>query len=277
MILKDIKGNDKIIARLSEAARRGNISHAYIFEGDSCVDKLQIANCFIKAILCESHRGEGCDSCRTCQRIEHGNNEDIFYAEAEGASLKDEVISEMQNRLRRKPYESDRNIAVIKDADSMTVRAQNRLLKTLEEPEAGTVIILLSENTENLIPTILSRCITFRFNPFGTPGYAAMSGSADEIIEMILEQRPFYSLKAKLSDVTGDKDASVTREKAYQLLDAMEIVYGDLAVGKHRSSRLYRKTDIYRAVEAIEQARRDLQLGVNTAYALKNMVIRIGG
>lgn len=52
----------------------------------------------------------------------------------------------------------------MEDADTMTLRAQNRILKTLEEPPAGTVIMLLSENTENLIRTIVSRCAVIRLS-----------------------------------------------------------------------------------------------------------------
>ena len=79
------------------------------------------------------------------------NHEDIFYVRKDGNSIKDENMSALQERLKNKPL-GERNIAIVEDADTMTLRAQNRILKTLEEPPSGTVIILLSENTE-------SRCV----------------------------------------------------------------------------------------------------------------------
>ena len=76
--------------------------------------------------------------------VELSEDEDIAWAVRPNAYL-------LQERLSKKPYYGDRNIAIIKDADTMTAKAQNRLLKTLEEPHPGTVIILLSKNILNKI------------------------------------------------------------------------------------------------------------------------------
>ena len=70
----------------------------------------------------------------------HGNYEDFHFVESDGMSVKDEQICKVQSDIRKKPME-ERHMAVIKDADTMTLRAQNRLLKTLEEPFEGTVMI----------------------------------------------------------------------------------------------------------------------------------------
>ena len=281
MLLKDIKGNEKLTQRLSTVIKKGNISHAYIFEGDSCVDKRLIANCFIKAVLCEERPGEGCDHCRSCLRIEHGNHDSIFYVEKTESTTKNDAVLEMMAELQKKPYEGERNFAVIEEADSMTRAAQNSILKTLEEPQPGTVIILLSENSQNLLPTVRSRCVSCRFNPFGTPEYAALSEKAEKLAEMIGQKRPFYEIRSFVAELTGDtgkeKDKTAVREKSLNLLDALELVYGDMAKDETKSSRLYRKADIYRAVEAIEEARREVRSFVKPSYALNNMVLRIGG
>ena len=281
MLLKDIKGNEKLTARISSAIKQGNISHAYIFEGDACVDKRSIAEAFIKAVLCEERPGEGCDRCRSCRRIEHGNHDDVYYFGEDIGSLKNEEIIEMESELRKKPNEGDRNFAVILRADAMTRSAQNSILKTLEEPQPGTVIILLSENEQKLLPTVRSRCVMFKFRPFGTPEYAALSAQAEKLAGMLRLKRPFYEMKALLYAVSADsgkeKDKETVRSNTLQFLDALEVLYGDLAKGRHPDSTLYRKTDIYRAVEAIEEARQDVRAFVNPAYALNNMVLRIGG
>jgi len=271
MTFDDIKGNDKLIARLKNIALCGNISHAYIFEGDTCIDKVLVAECFIKAVLCPEEKGVGCDRCSTCNKISHGNHEDILYVEADGRSIKDEVIIDLQEKLRKRPLIGERNIAIIKDADTMTPRAQNRLLKTLEEPAGNAIIILLSENIENLIATILSRCVVYRLQYFGTDAYAEIIESAGQLADMMLKGEPFYQVKVKLSEFTE------SRESGYRLLDALERIYGDLATKDSDKSKLYRKEEIYRAVASIEQARRNLQRGIGVGYALKNMIIEIGG
>jgi DNA polymerase III delta prime subunit len=269
MILNDIGGNEKLIEKLRYISSSGNLSHAYILEGDACIDKLLVANCFVKAILCE--KGTGCQECPTCRKIEHGNHEDIIYLEADGKSIKDEAVEALQARLKKKPFFGDRNIAIIKDADTMTARAQNRLLKTLEEPPRGTIIILLSNNIENLVQTILSRCVTYRINPFETTEYKEIKHQAQKLVEMLLKNKPFYLLKARLAQIASE------REDALKLLDAMEITYRDLVIIDSKESRLYKKTDIYKAVTLIEEARRDLQRGISTSYAMKNLILKIGG
>ncbi|MBE6035211.1 hypothetical protein [Aminipila sp.] len=271
MILKEIDGNDRLIERLKYLAASEKLFHAYIFEGDSCVDKSLLAECFVKAILCQEDKGDGCEECTICHKINHGNHEDIISLEWDGKSIKDEAVEELQVKLSKKPFFGNRNIAIINHADTMTIRAQNRLLKTLEEPPQGTIIILLCDNIENLVPTILSRCVVFRVNPFETVEYGEIKEQAQLLVKMLLNKEPFYSLKGKLAEIAGDKDS------AMKLLDSMELTYRDLSIINTKESRNYTKDYIYRAVELIEEARRDLQRGINIGYAMKNLIIKIGG
>ena len=89
-------------------------------------------------------------------------------------------------------------MVVIKDADTMTLRAQNRLLKTLEEPFEGTVMILLSENRENLLETIKSRCVLYRIE--GEKQETAAGESAEALFQTIAERKGFFRSKEVLSE-----------------------------------------------------------------------------
>ena len=198
MTWDDITGNDRIIKRITSAATRGRVPHACVIEGDARVDKSLIAACFAKALLCETRPGVGCGSCAICRKIDRGGHEDVVIAEADGNSVKDEAIEALQEKLKKKPFAGERSVAVIRDADTMTRRAQNRLLKTLEEPHPGTAILLLSENVENLEKTILSRCVVYRFAPFFTPEYGDFMEDAEALAEMLLTKAPFYKAKAKM-------------------------------------------------------------------------------
>ncbi|HML37122.1 MAG TPA: hypothetical protein PKA19_06865 [Bacillota bacterium] len=286
MSLKDIKGNRKVVERMSRAVTNRSISHAYLLEGDRTIDKLGMAENFVKAILCGETEGDCCDRCPSCIKIDHGNHEDVIYLVAEGNSIKDEAVEELQGRLKKKPYVGDRNIVILQDADTMTLRAQNRLLKTLEEPSAGTVMILLSENMENLTQTILSRCVIFKLNPFETPEYRDVLEGAVRTVDMILERKPFYEISRGIAEYTARKDA------AFEFLDAMESWYRDLAVCEYdpqcrmifhadrieelrKRSRLYQRSSIHRAVAAIEEARNDLNRNLNVNYTLKNMILKL--
>lgn len=270
MILKEFEGNEKLIQRLIATIHNETISHAYIFEGEAALDKTAFAKAFVKAILCEENPGEGCDRCSTCRKIEHDNYEDLIYVNADGKSIKDEAIERLQERLKVKPYGS-RNIAIISDADTMTLRAQNRLLKTLEEPAKGTVLILLSENIENLTNTILSRCVKFRLNYYGRENYEGMIGKAEEVADLLMRGVPFYQRKEAVAEILKDDN------KVMAFLDALEKVYRDFLVIPSEKGRLYKKSQIYNNVSLIEETRRQLLKGVSKSYAIKDLMIKIGG
>lgn len=269
MSLRDFTEFDNLVQRISHAISMGNISHAYIIEGDRCIDKMAFAKNFAKAILCLQEPGKGCDVCVNCRKIEHDNYEDLYTVCADDLSLKDAAISALQEKLKNKPTGGMRNIAIIDDADTMTIRAQNRLLKTLEEPNAGTVIILLSENTENLLQTITSRCIIYRLGNFVQYTDSTKLGAAEEIMEMVIQGSYFCDLKGKLDKQVKD------RKEAFQLLDGLERLFsGYLA---EDGPGAIRKEKIVANVRYIEEARRDLLANVNYKYAIRNLILKIGG
>lgn len=268
MSLSKYESNKRLIEGIKSSICNGSVFHAYIIEGDGMSDKESFAKDLCKAILCANMQGIGCDSCITCQKIEHGNYEDLHIVEADGMSVKDEQISMLQSELNKKPI-GPRNIAIIKDADTMTPRAQNRLLKTLEEPHEGTIIILLSENRENLLDTIKSRCVIYRFEV--AKENSVMQESADVIFEALSSDESFFSIRQLLTKYMK------TREDAFLILDGLERIYGNFLTYSDPRCKLYKKEDIFKAIELIEEARRDLYAKVNYQYAIKNLLLKIGG
>lgn len=270
MYFEHHESNENLIKRLEAIVRSGKISHAYIFEAPGSVDKKSFAESFVKGILCPENRGEGCKRCSICNKIDHGNHEDIIYIAAQGNSIKDADIIAMQDRLKIKPF-GERNIVIVENSDTMTLRAQNRLLKTLEEPPGNTVIILLSENMENLAQTVQSRCVKFRIHYFGSDGYDFMMEKAMKTADMALERKPFYQLKAELSDVVGSK------EDAAAFLDCLQIVYRNMILENKNKIARYKEQDLMDSIHAAEAARRQIKAGVSVGNALKNLLLKIGG
>lgn len=263
--------NQKLINRLNELVLSGRISHAYIFEGDSWLDKKKFADTFAKGILCPDGRGENCGKCSMCDKIDEGNCEDMIYVEPEkSGKVKNESIIMMQEKLKTKPF-GDRHVAIINKADTMTDRAQNRLLKTLEEPPGDTVIILLSENMENLTQTVKSRCVKFHINHLGGENYDYMMETADQIINLVGNRGIFYELNKLVSSIYKDK------EKVCALLDSMKVVYRDMLINGTNKIISLRTDDIVNNIHLVEEASRDVQIGVSPATATKNLLIKIGG
>ena len=262
--------NINLIERLDRIVENDNISHAYIFEGPGSIDKKSFAESFAKGILCPVNTGDDCGRCGICRKIDHGNHEDIIYISADGRSIKDAVITDMQDSLKTKPF-GDRHIVIIEDSDTMTLRAQNRLLKTLEEPPGKTVIILLSENMENLTQTIQSRCVKYRINHFGSEGYDFMMEKAEKTAGMLLKREAFYKVKKEVEDILRDS------EEAGGFLDALQVVFRNMLVKKSRGISLYKDEDLMRSIYAVETARKQIKEGVSPTYAIKNLLIKIGG
>lgn len=159
---KEIIGHEKIIEHLKNAISMGKVSHAYIINGPDLSGKKMIADAFARALQCENDDPEGCGECKSCRQAADYNQPDIIYVQHEKPNLigVDDIRSQINNSIAIKPYSSKYKIYIVDDAQKMNQQAQNALLKTIEEPPAYGIIILLTTNADSFLPTILSRCIT---------------------------------------------------------------------------------------------------------------------
>lgn len=173
---KDIIGQEQIKKHLQKAINQNSISHAYIFCGESGSGRHTLADAFAKAIQCEDKTADidSCCKCKSCIQAESHNHPDIKYITHEKLSISvDDIREQINNDITIKPYSSEHKIYIIPDANKMTEEAQNALLKTIEEPPAYAVIILLTDNITSLLPTIQSRCITLTMKPLSKNDIAA--------------------------------------------------------------------------------------------------------
>ena len=263
-------------SKLGDAVRSGIVSHAYIIEGDNNIDKMGFARAFCQALTCREMPGEGCGRCVNCRKIADGNHEDLYVVEPDDQtaaktgtnSIKDAAVEELQVRLKEKPTAGEHNMAVIADADTMTTRAQTRFLKTLEEPPDGTVIMILSENSEELLPTINSRCVNIRLYDVSGSDSTEGTEEAEKILRMIINREYFADVKAEL-----DK-AVKSRQDAYVLLDGMESMVGSIVKG--RSELRMEPGQAMAGTQLIEETRRDIKLGAGYNYRMRGLVLRLG-
>lgn len=225
------------------ALKDGLVSHAYIIEGMAGVGKKTLTSAFISALLCEDPQTEnGFDSCMVCPSCElvlHQNHPDVKYIRRQSdkkaisvSQIREELVGDMEIY----PYRSARKIYVIEDADRLGLPAQNAMLKTIEEPPAYGLVILLCENASALLPTILSRCVRITLQPL-----------KDEVIARALMDRGLSAADSSLYtacclgslgqalSLASDEDFSRVRNelfdflagipsyKEYQLLKGAEI------------------------------------------------------
>lgn len=165
--LREILSHDMIKEHFYNAILTGNISHAYILAGEEGMGKKSLADAFALALLCEEGQADPCRQCHACKQVLSGNHPDLIYVTHEKpASIGvDDVRRQINDTIQVKPYSSSRKIYIVDEAEKMTVQAQNALLKTIEEPPAYAVILLLTTNVDAFLPTILSRCVQLKLKP----------------------------------------------------------------------------------------------------------------
>lgn len=163
----NIIGHEQIINHLQNAIRMKKVSHAYILDGEEGAGKNLLASAFAQALQCETGESEPCGKCHSCRQAESGNQPDIIhvYHEKPGSIGVEDIREQLCNDIQIRPYSSPYKIYIVDEAEKMTVQAQNALLKTIEEPPAYGVILLLTTNSEAFLPTILSRCVTLKLRP----------------------------------------------------------------------------------------------------------------
>ncbi|MFO7323733.1 MAG: DNA polymerase III subunit [Chloroflexota bacterium] len=156
-----VYGHDWAVHHLRKSMANRRVRHGYLIIGPESVGKETLARAFAMALNCQDPDGEKhpCGVCRSCALILSGNHPDLIYSETDPNTgvLKIEELRSVMNRLALKPFEGRFRIAILRDFDHAQPRAQDALLKTLEEPPPQALLILLSQSLEALLPTITSR------------------------------------------------------------------------------------------------------------------------
>lgn len=147
-------------ARLQRRRSEGRLPHALLITGIPGIGKRLFAEAFLAALLCEG-QGEGaCGTCRGCRLLAAGSHPDriAVQPEDEGKAIPVAAVRGLIERLALRPQYGPWQTALIEPAERMNANAANALLKTLEEPNPGTLLILVSARPSQLPATIRSRC-----------------------------------------------------------------------------------------------------------------------
>lgn len=163
--MQDIIGHEHIVEQLQRTVASGRIAGAYLFVGLPGVGKETVATYFARLIFCqrEAEPPVACGECLACRKVTSGNHPDLGFIRPEGSLVKIGQIRELQKQIIYEPLEARRKVYILTDAERMNAEAENCLLKTLEEPPASSVLILLTSNIEALLPTTRSRCQILQF------------------------------------------------------------------------------------------------------------------
>jgi DNA polymerase-3 subunit delta' len=191
-----IVGHTRIVEMLRRDLRQGRVAHALLLAGPPGVGKRPLARAYAQALNClgvpgaledttpaHGYRDIPCGRCRNCVRIAHDTYPDVEWfslerqaadAATQGRSgankeLSIETVRTLERSVSLRPYEGHWRVAILEDAEHLSLSAANALLKTLEEPPSYTVLILLADDPGALLPTIRSRCRVDVLRPLPRP------------------------------------------------------------------------------------------------------------
>jgi DNA polymerase-3 subunit delta' len=209
----DFSGDRTVAERLQRSLERGRLAHAYLFTGPRGSGKLAMATTLAQALNCLDARRDACGKCKSCLGIE--KHPDIHWVRPESKSRRIQIgqIREFTNAIVLKPMMARTKVGIIVDAECMMEQAQNAFLKTLEEPPARTVILLLTAEPQRLLPTILSRCLRISFGATRVERTPEQERTLALLVEFAAAQPRgivhMYRLHAALTKLLGELRASV--------------------------------------------------------------------
>jgi DNA polymerase III subunit delta' len=201
---------------IKNSIKKNRLAHAYLFEGMRGTGKKETGILVAKSLFCQSPV-DGyipCEECNNCQRINHGNHPDIHIVEPDGLSIKKQQIQLLQEEFSKTGVESNQKLYMIIHADRMTVNAANSLLKFLEEPHQQTFAILITEQIQKMLPTILSRCQSLSFRPL----------SNDDLIHKLVELGIKKDLVPLIAQLTNNLDEALALNEDDWFAQAQRIV-----------------------------------------------------
>ena len=162
-------GNDAVKARLSGAFASGRVAHSYLLCGPAGSGKHMLTRILSAAMQCEGRSGKiPCGVCSGCRKALEGVHPDIITVDdPDHKAMTVDPIRAARSDMFIRPNEGKRKIYIIPRGQDMNESAQNALLKTIEEPPAYAVVMLLADNPDALLPTISSRCVQLNLKPVG--------------------------------------------------------------------------------------------------------------
>lgn len=239
MAFKNFPKPSQGVQLLQRSLARGRLGHAYLFTGHRLEELELLARTLAKTLNCRKPVKTGgaatdcCDECLSCRKIDHETHTDIHWARPESRSrvVTVEQMRDLMREIQLRPTEADYKVAIIAAADRLNPQAANAFLKTLEEPPARSVLILLSTEPQRILETILSRCLRLNFSTGsnyqpdeGQSEWLARFGAlaAGEQKSLLGRYRLLDVLLQKLGEIRARVEEALTARSPLQRYDDVE-------------------------------------------------------
>ena len=251
---KYLEENQPIIYKtFVNAFKNHTLSHAYLLVGNPGTPLYEVAQYLAKSILCDDPSPLACNNCITCMRIDSDNYPDIIKLDGSKAIIKKEDVLNIENRFEKTAFETKGiMIYIVNQVENMRVEAVNSMLKFLEEPESEIYAFLTTNNVNNILPTIVSRCQVLPL----------ISMPRDKVIRdaqgLLVEQDDaellsyFYNDGELIYDFLMDEEESDNYKEAKKALNGLlDVMNG----GNRKDVVYYSQTNIVPLIKTKEELR----------------------
>jgi len=251
---KYLEENQPIIYKtFVNAFKNHTLSHAYLLVGNPGTPLYEVAQYLAKSILCDDPSPLACNNCITCMRIDSDNYPDIIKLDGSKAIIKKEDVLNIESRFEKTAFETKGiMIYIVNQVENMRVEAVNSMLKFLEEPESEIYAFLTTNNVNNILPTIVSRCQVLPL----------ISMPRDKVIRdaqgLLVEQDDaellsyFYNDGELIYDFLMDEEESDNYKEAKKALNGLLDV---MSGGNRKDVVYYSQTNIVPLIKTKEELR----------------------
>ncbi len=230
--IQGISSSHNVLPELENIIKKNEIPNALLFTGGNVAFLTKTANCFAKAVNCLNPLNKTffkipCNECRSCKKITADLHPDILKVIPDNAKIKVAAIRDLYHMIISKPNEAKTRAVIINNADSMNDQAQNAFLKMLEEPPSNTFFILIADNINSLLATIVSRCRSIWFKPEQTKkNKGGLNNKSDDVnsvddIDIDWAEKREWLLKEVSDIISNNKNSSFNRLKPLLLAEKL--------------------------------------------------------
>lgn len=292
ILLSDFKEKQLLAYNLFVKDLENNcVTHAYLVDENNYSEAFNLVISFVKEILCQNNNN--CDNNILCKRIDEGNYPELKIINADGMYIKKQQIIELQQEFSRASVEGEKRIYIIRDCEKMRPEAANSMLKFLEEPENGIIAILMTNNINNVLSTIISRCKIVKLNNVSNKD-VLIDGEIERLafdFIISLENRGLDTL-IDIKDIWFSKLGIKDRDKMILALDTMIDIYYDVikvvtSVENIKFSNMVDKiyeiaknnklNCVLEKIRILMEAKDSIKFNVNSTLLIDSIIISIGG
>ena len=286
-MLDDYKVQDNVYNLFVNEIKNNHISHAYLIDENDNSESFNIVLSFIKEIICMNLNENERDN--ICKRIDDGNYPEIKIIEPDGILIKKQQILDLQKAFSLSSVDGNKRIYIIRDCEKMRPETANSMLKFLEEPDGDIIAFLMTNNINNILSTIISRCQIIRL---GNNVVMNEKSDLDDIaLSFIVVVETFGKRSiVNVNDIIFSKIPSKNREQLICFFDKVIDLYYDIMkiiVSNQNEMIYYNKlvkyvvfndgVKILNKINTIVDYKEAIRYNVNCNLLIDSLILSIGG